>query len=104
MGDLTRVREWIEGGKQVGKSIFSGEEDGKYLLSIGVQKWEGEYKLYFFKADESRMADLDYYDAEGVIRVTHFEALSNLISILSPFKLSELTPLKGQKIFNPAFD
>jgi hypothetical protein len=50
------------------------------------------------------MADLDYYDAEGVIRVTHFEELSKLISALSPFKLSELAPLKGQKIFNPVFD
>jgi len=104
MEDSTSVREWIEAGKQVGKSISFGEGDERYLLSIGVQKWGGEYKLYFFKAKESRMADLDYYDAEGVIRVAHFEELSKLISSLSPFKLSELTPLKGQKIFNPAFD
>ena len=74
------------------------------MLSIGVQKWESEYKLYFFKANESKMADLDFYDAEGVIRVTYFEELSNLVSVLSPFKLSELAPLKGQKIFNPEFD
>jgi hypothetical protein len=104
LGDSTNVREWIEAGKQVGKSISFGEGDERYLLAIGVQKWEGEYKLYFFKANESRMADPDYYDAEGVIRVAHFEELSKLISALSPFKLSELAPLKGQKIFNPAFD
>ena len=50
------------------------------------------------------MTDLDYYDAEGIIRVTHFEELSALVSVLSPFNLNELKPLKGQKIFNPAFD
>ena len=104
MEEVGRVKDWIEAGKQVGKSVFCGEGDGRYLLSIGVQKWEGEYKLYFFKANELKLADLDYYDAEGVIRVTHIEELSNMISALSPFKLSELAPLKGQKIFNPAFD
>jgi hypothetical protein len=102
--DLTKVREWLESGKQVGKSASFGEEDDAYWLSIGIQKWEGEYKLYFFRANEARMRDLDYYDAEGTIRVTHFEELSGLVSALSPFKLSDLTPLKGQKIFNPAFD
>jgi hypothetical protein len=102
--DSARVREQIEAGKQVGKSVFFSEGDERYLLSIGVQKWEDEYKLYFFKANESRMADLDFYDAEGIIRVTYFEELSKLISALSPFMLSELAPLKGQKIFNPKFD
>jgi len=50
------------------------------------------------------MGDLDYYDVEGTIRVGYFDELEGLISILSPFKLSELAPLKGQKIFNPEFD
>lgn len=104
MEDLARVKEWIEGGKQVGKSAFFDEGNERYLLSTGVQKWEGEYKLYFFKANESRMADFEYYDAERIIRVTHFEELLNLIGALSPFKLNELMPLKGQRIFNPAFD
>lgn len=104
MGDSTKVREQIEAGNQVGKSVFFGEGDERYLLSIGVQKWEGEYKLYFFKANESKMTDLDFYNAEGIIRVTYFEELSDLISALSPFNLSELAPLKGQKIFNPEFD
>ena len=104
MEDVSKVKEWVEAGKQVGKSDYFGEGKERYLLSIGVQKWEGEYKFYLFKANESRMRDLDYYDAEGTIRVTHFEELLSLITALSPFKLSELAPLKGQKIFNPAFD
>jgi hypothetical protein len=104
MEDADRVKGWVEAGKQVGKSDFFGEGNEKYLLSISVQKWEGEYKLYFFKANEFKLRDLDFYDAEGVIRVTSFEELSILVSALSPFKINELTPLKGQKIFNPASD
>ena len=50
------------------------------------------------------MGDLDYYDVEGTISVGYFDELEGLISILSPFKLSELAPLKGNKIFNPEFD
>ena len=104
MEDVSRVREWIEAGKQVGKSDYFGEGEERYLLSIGVQKWEGEYKLYLFKANEYKLRDLDYYDAEGTIRFTHFEELLSLLKVLCPFKFSELTPLKGQKIFNPAFN
>ena len=104
MEELTRVKEWLEAGKQIGKSASFGEGDDTYWLLIGIQKWEGEYKLYFFKANEASMGDLDYYDAEGTIRVTHFKGLSHLVSALSPYKLCELAPLKRQKIFNPAFD
>jgi hypothetical protein len=102
--DLTKVGKWLESGKQVGKSASFGEEDDTYWLSIGIQKWEGENKLYFFRAKKDRMRDIDYYDVEGTIRVTPFEELAGLVSALSPFKLCELAPFKGQKIFNPAFD
>lgn len=104
MEDLAKVKQWLEVGKQIGKSCPFGEGNDMHWLSIGIQKWEGEYKLYFCKVREASERDLDYYDAEGTIRVTHFEALSDLVSSLSPFKLCELAPLKGQKIFNPAFD
>ncbi|MDQ2773212.1 MAG: hypothetical protein M3Y54_22230 [Bacteroidota bacterium] len=104
MENFSRVREWIEAGKQVGKSDYFGEGDGRYLLSVGVQKWEGEYKFYLFKANELRLRDIDCYDLEGTIRVMHFEELLSLVNVLCPFKFNELAPLKGQKIFNPAFD
>jgi hypothetical protein len=104
MEDLGRMREWLEAGKQVGKSILSGEGGETFRISVGVQKWEGEYTLYLFKAKECSLQGLDYYDVEGVIRVTHFEGLAGLLPALCPIKLSELAPLKGQKIFNPAFD
>ena len=103
MEDLTQVEEWLEAGKQIGKSASFGNGNDIFWLSIGIQKWDGEYKLYFFKAKEELMKSLDYYDAEGIIKVTHFEELSGLVSALSSFRLSELTTLKGQKIFNPAF-
>ena len=104
MESFSRVKEWLEAGKQVGKSDYFGEGDDRYLVSIGVQKWEGEYKLHLFKANQIKLRDLDYYDVEGTIRITNFEELSSLINALSPFKLDELAPLKGQKIFNPAFN
>jgi hypothetical protein len=104
MEDISRVKEWIEAGKQVGKSDYFGEGKARYLLSIGLQKWEGEYKFYLFKANEYKLRDIDYYDAEGTIRVTNFEELLSLNNALSPFKISELTPLKGNEMFNPAFD
>ena len=104
MEDLTRVKNWIEAGRQIGARLSFEKEGETYWLSIAVQKWESLYKLYFNKTAESMMGDLDYYDVEGTIRVGYFDELEGLISILSPFKLSELAPLKGQKIFNPEFD
>ncbi|MCA8830859.1 hypothetical protein [Hymenobacter pini] len=104
MESFDRVKEWIEAGKQVGKSDYFNEGNERYLLSIGVQKWDNEYKLYLFKANEAKKIDLDYYDIEGVIRVTSFRDLVNLINMLSPFKFAELAPIKGQKMFNPALD
>jgi hypothetical protein len=104
MENLSKVRDWIEAGKQIGART-SFEEKGKtHWLSIAIQKWEGLYKLHFSKTAESRMRDLDYFDVEGTIRVACFDELAGLVSSLSPFKMNELAPLKGQKVFNPEFD
>ncbi|MGI4835245.1 MAG: hypothetical protein ACRYFK_17460 [Janthinobacterium lividum] len=99
MSELGRVQAWIEAGKQVGKRASITEAGKVYWVCVGVQKWEGEYKLHFFKAEESQLIDLDYYDVEGTMRVTHFEEIARLLNALCPFKLVELTPLKGNKIF-----
>jgi hypothetical protein len=104
MANLSRARDWIEAGKQIGARISFEDKGDTYWLSIAVQKWEGLYKLHLSKTAESRMRDLDYFDVEGTIRVACFEELAGLISSLSPFKIDELAPLKGQKIFNPEFD
>ena len=69
---------------------------------VGIQKWQGVYKLYIDKIDESQPVD---YDAENeeIIQVGDLDSLVRVIGMKSPFTIEELAPLKGQKIFNPQF-
>jgi archaellum component FlaF (FlaF/FlaG flagellin family) len=104
MDALTRVIEWIEAGKQVGKR-FQLEEDGnRYWVSVGVQKWQGSYKIYFDKIEESHMYDYDHYDTEEVTKVEYVGDIQAILSSKYSVNLTELVPQKGQKVFNPAFE
>ncbi|TGE29083.1 hypothetical protein [Hymenobacter metallicola] len=102
MDSLTRVETWLEAGKQIGKSAPVKENGNIVWWSVGVQKWQGIYKLYTDSFIESKPLDYDS-DSEEIVEAADFETLSNLVSSKSPFKIEELAPLKGQKIFNPRF-
>jgi hypothetical protein len=103
MKHLEKVRHWLESGKQIGE-VFSFEKNSeKYWSSVGVQKWEGYYKVYVDEILESKMAAEDY-SIEKIARFDSIELVEDFISANTKTKLELLTPCKGQKIFNPAFE
>ena len=103
MNGLDNVQRWLEAGKQVGKNTTVEKNGENYWLSVGIQKWEGIYKLYVSEIEESLMPNDDYL-TEEIIRINTFEELPSVMAAKTLIKLKELTPLKGQKIFNPKFD
>ena len=101
MADLEKVKAWLDAGKQVGKSVLREEDGTEYYVAVGIQKWNGKYKLY---TDKVKVAEIYWEEeTEAIIEVEDFENLAALVEAKGSFSLSELTPLKGSKIFNPAF-
>ncbi|WP_127490271.1 hypothetical protein [Paenibacillus ehimensis] len=102
MPDTEKLIQWIEDGKQLGK-VFSFNRNGKLIWSsVGIQKWQGIYKVYVDEIEEENM------DAEKYLR-DEIKKFSNLVEALkfieqnTQISLSELQICKGQKIFNPNF-
>lgn len=94
------VIRWIETGKQVGKSFYYTKDGQTYLQSVAIQKWDGVYKVYFFEIIEKDMA---HHEDEPEF-LKHFHTLTDALSCfesLTHIKIEELTPSKGQRIFNP---
>lgn len=102
MGDLNRVKAWLEAGRQIGKSAPIEQDGATTWWMVGIQQWKGTYKLYIDKFDESKPVDYDS-ETEELIQITDLDTLAILIREKSPFIIEELAPLKGQKIFNPSF-
>jgi hypothetical protein len=102
MDALARVIGWIENGKQVGKTIFIKEDGEEYAVSVGIQKWQDSYKLYFCKLP----LVTNFYDFEDdeYIKLKGLDEIPALLESRTTIRMDELTPLKGQRIFNPAFD
>ncbi|RFP65611.1 hypothetical protein D0N36_07900 [Hymenobacter lapidiphilus] len=101
MEELSRVKNWLETGKQVGKTCSLIENEKTYWVSVAVQKWQGEYKLYVDKTEETRMGNFEDYETEQTAKTKHFEEIQQLLNGMCSVGLHELTPQKGQKIFNP---
>jgi hypothetical protein len=99
-----KCRHWLDAGKQIGK-IFSYEQDKETCWSaVGIQKWAGEYKIYVSDIKELHMSMAEEYLLEEVVTTTRFEEIPQLLASKTIIKLEELTPLKGQRVFNPKFD
>lgn len=103
MNTLATIHRWLEAGKQIGKKISFEKDAETYWLSIAVQKHRGVYKLYLEEIAESQMAAHEDYDTEVVITTNNLQEIPTLMASIITIKLEELAPLKGQKIFNPAF-
>lgn len=103
MDELGRAYQWLEEGKQIGKSFTYTKEGKEYYSSVGVQKWNDIYKFYFSEIEESQMAAYEDYLIEEIIEVSNLEELQNLLSQKALMHLEDLRPQKGQKIFNPNF-
>ena len=103
MTDVEMVIQQIEGGKQLGK-VFSFIRNGHTIWSsVGIQKWQGIYKVYEDEIDEKSM------DAENYIRdeIKKFDNLSDALKYINEntqTNLLDLQPCKGQKVFNPEFE
>jgi hypothetical protein len=74
------------------------------MSSVAVQKWNGIYKFYFSEIEDLHIAQHEDYLLEEIIGTVSIDDLQELVNIKTPFQLTDLTPLKGQKIFNPGFD
>ena len=100
MTNIEKVRAWLDAGKQVGKSILRAEAGEEYYVAVGIQKWNGIYKLY---TDRVKVAEIYWEkETEEIIEVEIFENLAALVESKVSISLDELTPQKGSKVFNPA--
>lgn len=101
---LVKVTQWIEQGKQLGK-VFSFTRDEKiFWSSIGIQKFEGRFKVYVDEIEEAKMASYEEYLIEAT---RSFETLNEALDYLfetTHVVLEDLAPCKGQKVFNPNFE
>ncbi|TGE21013.1 hypothetical protein [Hymenobacter metallicola] len=103
MHDLQRVRSWVEAGKQVGKCFTFVRNGVTYRSSVAVQKWKDGYKLYVDEIEEEYIQS-EAYEREQVIFKCSLSELEVLIKDTTSLTIEQLAPLKGQKLFNPAFD
>jgi hypothetical protein len=105
MDSMTNVIRWIEAGKQVGKGVYYDKEGQTYSQSVAIQKWNHFYVVYFFEILEKNMACFEDFEDDKVLQ--RFENLFDALTLyesLTHIKFEELTPLKGQRIFNPEID
>ena len=103
MDNLQKVRTWIEAGKQVGKSFSFVRNDVLFWSSVAVQKWNDGYKLYVDEIEEEYIQGENYLREDIIYRMTLSE-IEDIIKETTSLRIDDLAPLKGQKIFNPAFD
>jgi len=93
---------WIAGNKQIGR-VFSFERNGELCWSsVAMQKWGDVIKVYVDEILESQM------DAENYLReeILEFDSIESAIEFVSKSTMTDpeqLSPCKGQKIFNPKF-
>ena len=103
MDDLQRVRSWIEAGKQVGRSFTFVRNGMTYWSSVAVQKCKDGYKLYVDEIEEEYIQG-EAYEREEVIFKSSLSEIEVLLQDTTALTIEQLAPLKGQKLFNPAFD
>lgn len=97
--NLTR---WISGGKQIGK-VFSFDRNGELCWSsVAIQKWGEVVKVYVDEILESQM-DAEIYLREETLAFDSIESALEFVSNSTMAELEQLSPCKGQKIFNPEF-
>lgn len=103
MNDASKAYQWLEAGKQIGKRFTRTKDNKPYHVSVAIQKCNGVYKLYFDEIEESFIAAHEDYLSEEITDVHYFGQLTALVYQNTGIRISELMPLRGQKIFNPAF-
>ncbi|GAB3827229.1 hypothetical protein [Hymenobacter jeollabukensis] len=101
MNSLDKVRSWVEMGKQIGKAVRCERGEQPAWLSVGIQKWEGTYKLYISEIREADMT-AEKFIRNDLLSYASFEKLLDAYPGQT-VPIEELAPLKGQRLFNPRF-
>jgi hypothetical protein len=102
MADYQQLEKWILNGKQIGK-LFSYDREGEPCWSsVAIQKWKDVIKVYVDEILESQM-DSENYLRDEIIEFNTVESAINYISNNTMASPKDLSPCKGQKIFNPEF-
>lgn len=102
MAPNANIIRWIEAGKQVGKSFYYEKNEQTYSQAVAIQKWNNFYIVYFFEILERNMARFEDFEDDEVLQ--RFENLIDALTFLESLthiKATELTPLKGQRLFSP---
>lgn len=86
-------------GRARGRVIENNET---VWLSMGIQKHGGTYKTYISEIFDSKIEAEDYLREETKEFPTPGAALDYL-NLESKLDILDLSPCKGQKIFNPNF-
>ena len=97
-----KLTNWLINNKQIGKT-FSFEQNNELCWSsVGIQIWEGVVKVYVDEILESQM-DAENYLREEILAFPDIDSALNYVADNTKAPVDELTPCKGQKIFNPKF-
>ncbi|TAA41706.1 hypothetical protein [Corallincola spongiicola] len=100
---MKKISEAIEAGKQRGHSGEYSIEGEEYYCSAAIQKYGFVYKAHLSIIKESDMAQ----EAFKECFTREFSCLKEAIRCIEesgPIKFSLFESLKGQKLFNPAFN
>ncbi|WP_246021329.1 hypothetical protein [Paenibacillus lentus] len=103
MASTEKFVQWIENGKQLGK-VFSFELNGKTCWSsVGIQKWQGIYKVYVDEIEEENMV-AEIYLREEINQFNNLNEALNFIEKKTRTSITDMQICKGQKVFNPNFE
>lgn len=103
MANTEKLIQWIESGKQLG-NIFSFKINGKTIWSsVGIQKWQGIYKVYVDEIEEENMVAEEYL-REEIKKFTNLSEAIKFIEQNTQANLSDMQICKGQRVFNPNFE
>ena len=97
--ELEYLEEKLNFGKQLGTSFSFKIGDEIFWSSVGIQKWEDLFRVYFNEVAESTMT-MDVYQKEVVADFTKLRDALRFIELNTQTNIAELKPVKGQKIFN----
>ena len=100
---MQKLLKAIESGKQRGFSKSLIINDKIYWCGAAIQKYDGQYKVHVYMIEENKMVR-EEYDVYFTIGFTSIAQAINCVELNSIIKLSEFSALKGQKMFNPAFN
>jgi hypothetical protein len=95
--------EEIETGKQRGFSKKVLIEGIAYWCNAAIQKFQGKYKVHVSSIKEENMS-LEKYEIYFTREFNHIEDAFACVKENGPIELNEFSVLKGQRIFNPAFN